>query len=190
MCWLPHLEVYGKFPVMSIYALYFDVNLTIIYAEPCDLTLGASESGNKSSSLSSSFIRIFGDWNFVYCNLWSSWLMQPFVVAMILERCLVTNFRVNPGHVVNWIFFMDLMKVEFTGLKPAACLYKTRSVFVSFFRIITESECSDIGCNTVKSWSLLVFGTIYLFCTSSAISHKPSVKFLFPCKVKYSYFIT
>ena len=42
--------------------------------------------------------------------------------------CLVTNVEVNPGHVVNGLFLIDLMKVECTGLKQVACRYDTRSV--------------------------------------------------------------
>ena len=72
------------------------------------------------------------------------------MVVIIVERCLVNNLEVNPGHVVNLLFLMTLMKVWGKVPKQATCRYKTVFVFVSFL-IITESECSGIGYNTVKS---------------------------------------
>ena len=113
--------------------------------------------------------------------------MHTFVASIIVERCLVNNFEFNPGHAVNQLLLMDLVKGDCEGLKQAACIYEARSVFVSLFNIITEIECSDIGCNAVKFWSLLGVGTIYSFFTGNAISHKPSVKFLYTFKIKYSF---
>ena len=186
MYWLPRLEVYGKRPVRYIYDRYGGVNSTIAYVSSCDFAWQVSESGNKSSSLSLSFNWIIFDVDCVDCNFWRSQLICPFVVVMLVKMCLVTNFEVNPGCVVNWMFLMDLMKVECTGLKQVAFRYKDRSFFVSFFRIISESECFGIRW---ESWNLMGFGTLYIFCNGSSISHKPSVKFLFPCKIKYSSFI-
>ena len=58
---------------------------------------------------------------------------------------------------------MDLMKLEYTVLKKEACRYEARSVFVSLFRIITESECSDIGWNTVNTDLYWVLGLYICF---------------------------
>ena len=54
--------------------------------------------------------------------------MCTFVVAILVERCLVTDFEVNTGHVVNLLFLMALMKIECTGMNQAACRYEDISV--------------------------------------------------------------
>ena len=59
--------------------------------------------------------------------------MCNFVVAMLVERYLVTNFEFNPEHVLNRLLLMTLEKVECTGPKQAACRYEAISVFVSLF---------------------------------------------------------
>ena len=41
------MEFYEEYPVSSIYAPYFGVNSTIVYAASCDLILGALKSGKK-----------------------------------------------------------------------------------------------------------------------------------------------
>ena len=46
--------------IRSIYDLYFGVNSTILYIVSCDLTVGLSNSGKKSSSLS--LYMIFNHW--------------------------------------------------------------------------------------------------------------------------------
>ena len=65
MYWLPQMEVYVKCTVGYIYYLSFFVNSTIVYISSCDFILRVSKSGNKSSSLSLSFIWIIGDGDFV-----------------------------------------------------------------------------------------------------------------------------
>ena len=137
---LPRLEVNGKIHVRSTYALYFGANLKLLYDASCHLTLGASKIGNKLSSLSYCLIWIIGNVDFVDCNFWCSWLMCTFVAMMLVESCLVTHFEVNPGHIVNWEFLMDLMEVECTGMKQEVCRYDTRFVFVSVFELSLKAN--------------------------------------------------
>ena len=72
------------------------------------------------------------------------------------------------------------MKVECAGLNQEAYIYEARSVFVSLFRIIAESQCSGIGRNTVKYLSLMGFGTIdfFVLVMKYPIDHQSNLSFL------------
>ena len=83
--------------------------------------------------------------------------MCPFVVAMLVQSCLVTNFKFNPGHLVNLLFLVALMKVECTVLKQATCRYDYRYTFVSFFKLSLQVNALvwvGIQYNTDLYWVL------------------------------------
>ena len=50
-------------------------------------------------------------------------MIWPFAVATEAGRCLLTFLVVIPGHVVNWLFVIDLSHIEGHGLKQHWFIY-------------------------------------------------------------------
>ena len=59
--------------------------------------------------------------------------MCPLAVLMVDIKCLFTISFVRPGHIVRWLFWMTLTKVDLTGGNNAACEKFTKSTVLSFF---------------------------------------------------------
>ena len=70
-----------------------------------------------------------------------SCLRWPFDVAIEGRRCFWMSGLFKPGHVVKWLLFIALMKVDLTGLKHAAWRNLARSSFVCCLRMMTFNRC-------------------------------------------------
>ena len=107
------------------------------YATWLDFTFGHGGDGNVSASsryCALDFVMV----ERVLCKCWRCLCKCPCTVAVLSGRLCSTTDLDNPGQVTKLLFLIAFFQVDFAGEKHAACKYRTRSVLVCFFLMMTE----------------------------------------------------